>query len=68
MGRLGRPGLVGRFALGALAVFLVAGLALWLTVSAQLKAKGEQFVEFHAQFVTRSILANVAREISQVMV
>lgn len=56
MGRLGRPGLVGRFGLGALAVFLVVGLALWLTVSAQLKAKEEQFAEFHAQFVTRSIL------------
>jgi signal transduction histidine kinase len=56
MGRLGRPGLVGRFALGALAVFLVVGLLLWLFVSAQLKSKQEQFAQFHAQFVTRSIL------------
>lgn len=56
MGRLGRPGLVGRFALGALAVFLIVGLALWLFVSTQIKAKQEQFAQFHAQFVTRSIL------------
>jgi signal transduction histidine kinase len=56
MSRLGRPGLVGRFALGALAVFLIVGLLLWLFVSAQLKSKQEQFAQFHAQFVTRSIL------------
>ncbi|HVA10051.1 MAG TPA: ATP-binding protein [Acidimicrobiales bacterium] len=56
MGRLARTGLVGRFALGALAVFAIAGIALWLFVSAQLKAEQEQFAQFHAQFVTRSIL------------
>jgi len=56
MGRLGRPGLVGRFALGALAVFLIVGLLLGLFVSAQLKSKQERFAQFHAQFVTRSIL------------
>ena len=56
MRRFGRPGLVGRFALGALAVFLIVGLALWLFVSAQLKAKQEQFAQFHSVFVTRSIL------------
>lgn len=56
MGRLTSPGLVGRFALGALVVFVIVGLALWLFVSAQLKAKQEQFAQFHAQFVTRSIL------------
>jgi len=56
MGRLANPGLVGRFALGALAVFVIVGLALWLFVSDQLRAKQEQFAQFHAQFVTRSIL------------
>jgi signal transduction histidine kinase len=56
MDRLARTGLVGRFALGALAVFAIVGLALWLFVSAQLKTEQEQFAQFHAQFVTRSIL------------
>jgi hypothetical protein len=56
MDRLGRPGLVGSFALGALAAFLIVGLVLWLFVSAQLKSKQEQFAQFHAPFVTRSIL------------
>lgn len=56
MGRLAGLGLVGRFAFGALAVFVIVSLALWLFVSAQLRAKQEQFAQFHAQFVTRSIL------------
>jgi len=56
MGRLAGTGLVGRFALGALAVFAIVGIALWWFVSAQLKAQQEQFAQFHAQFVTRSIL------------
>ena len=61
MGRLPRPGLVGRFAFGALAVFVIVGLALWLFVSDQLRAKQEQFAQFHAQFVTRSILDHEIR-------
>jgi signal transduction histidine kinase len=56
MGKLASTGLVGRFALGALAVFAIVGIALWLFVSAQLKTQQEQFAQFHAQFVTRSIL------------
>ncbi len=56
MGRLATLGLVGRFALGALAVFVIVGLALSWFVSGQLNAKQEQFAQFHARFVTRSIL------------
>src|SRR5258708_33163733 len=56
MGRLATLGLVGRFALGALAVFVIVGLALSWFVSGQLNAKQDQFARFHARFVTRSIL------------
>lgn len=37
-------------------VFVIVAVALWLFVSVQLKAEQEQFAQFHAQFVTRSIL------------
>ena len=56
MGRPARPGLVGSFAFGALVVFVIVGVALWLFFSTQLKAKQEDFAQFHAVFVTRSIL------------
>jgi signal transduction histidine kinase len=51
-----RPGLVGSFALASLMAFAVLWGALSLVVSRQVVQSGQQDAEFHAQFVTNSIL------------
>src|SRR2546421_12799641 len=51
-----RPGLVGSFALASLMAFVVLWGALSFVVSRQVVRSGEQTAQFHAQFVTDSIL------------
>jgi signal transduction histidine kinase len=57
-----RPGsarqrLVLRFALGALAVFLVTSLGISFLMIRNVRARAESVATFHAQFVTNSVLA-----------
>jgi signal transduction histidine kinase len=51
-----RPGLVGSFALASLMAFALLWGALSFVVSRQVVRTGEQNAQFHAQFVTDSIL------------
>ena len=51
-----RPGLVGSFALASLTAIVVLWGALSFVVSRQLVRSGEQAAQFHAEFVTDSIL------------
>src|SRR5919197_4171069 len=51
-----RPGLVGRFALASLVVFVATGTVLSMIVSRQFVSRQEQAAQFHAQFVVHSIL------------
>jgi signal transduction histidine kinase len=51
-----RPGLVGRFALASLVVFVATGAVLSMIVSRQFVGRQEQAAQFHAQFVVHSIL------------
>ncbi|SRR6266571_2773107 len=51
-----RPGLVGSFALASLMAFAVLWGALSFVVSRQVVRSGEQGAQFHAEFVTDSIL------------
>src|SRR5438045_6912732 len=51
-----RPGLVGSFALASLMAFVVLWGALSFIVSRQVVRSGEQAAQFHAEFVTDSIL------------
>lgn len=44
------------FAAGALAVFLLVGVALWAMLSAELRSRQDQAAQFHADFVTQAIL------------
>ncbi len=48
--------LVTRFALGSLIAFVAIGLALPVTISRQLRSRGEDQAEGHAAFVTEAIL------------
>jgi signal transduction histidine kinase len=51
-----RPGLVGSFALASLMAFAVLWGALSFVVSRQVTQSGERDAQFHAEFVTDSIL------------
>ncbi len=51
-----RPGLVGSFALASLFAFAVLWGALSFVVSRQVVQSGERDAQFHAEFVTNSIL------------
>ncbi|MDP9340771.1 MAG: HAMP domain-containing histidine kinase [Actinomycetota bacterium] len=51
-----RPGLVGSFALASLMAFAVLWGALSLVVARQVTRSGEESAQFHAEFVTNSIL------------
>ena len=51
-----RPGLVGSFALASLMAFAAVWVGLSLVVSRQVVSWGENSAQFHAQFVTDSIL------------
>jgi signal transduction histidine kinase len=50
------PRLVTRFALSSLVAFVAIGAVFSLVVSNELRARQEQAAEFHAEFVTNSIL------------
>ena len=50
------PTSIGRFALAMLALFIVVGLALFTVLSTQIRDKQERFAEFHAVFVTHSLI------------
>jgi signal transduction histidine kinase len=56
MGSRRAPRLVPRFALSSLVAFIAIGVALSVVISGQLRDRAEKAAQFHAEFVSSSIL------------